>query len=80
MLFEDVKKVIRGHISEIDALIIKENELWLAPDKETCKEFLEKIFQDKVLESYIPGRYKMKSLPGIDITFGEFTVTLKNLG
>lgn len=79
MLFEDVKKVIRGHISEIDALIIKEDELWLAPDQGTCKEFIEKLFQDKVLESYIPGRYKMKSLPGIVITFGEFTVTLKSL-
>ena len=79
MLFEDAKTLIKQNIEKIDALIIKEDELWLAPDQGTCKEFLERIFQDKVVESYRPGIYKMRCLPDVDITFQQFTVTLKSL-
>ena len=79
MLFDDAKTIVRSHINEIDALIIKDNELWLAPDNGSCKEFLERIFQDKVIESYASGIFRMKCLPGIDITFQQFTVTMKSL-
>lgn len=78
MLFEDAKRIVKEHTPEIDALIIKEDEIWLAPDNGKPKEFLEKIFQSKVELGY-KGEYRIKNLPGVQVVFEDFMVTLKNI-
>ena len=78
MTFDEAKQVIRNNIQSIDALIMKPGEVWLAPDNESQKDFIERIFKDKVVSDY-KDVYRMKSLPGVEITFQEYTVTLKSV-
>lgn len=78
MTFDEAKQVIRNNIQSIDALIMKPDEIWLAPDNESQKDFIERIFKDKVVSDY-KDVYRMKSLPGVEITFQEYTVTLKSV-